>query len=594
MKTSAFALWGALLLLAAGAHPPPPPAVYLHEGFDGPGIPAGWTVSAVAGSSAIWRRTTTGTHPPADPFLPPGQAMFNSYDARPGDQARFTSPAVNLSTSANPFLEFHVYGDPEFPQAGDTLCVEVTTGDSVAGPWMPLLAVARASPAASWRTRMVSLLPWAGSAGVRISFRGISGYGNNIFLDEIRIADTAFHDIGLEGLAAPPGPGEVSRGGGDGNVPDPASPALFAVPGSGAVGARVRNHGTFDEPSWGIAWSVDGDDQNPVQGSRTLSRGGTDTLFLPLPDLLPGSHLVRARTILPWDANPLNDSARIVILVPDTSLILWEGFNDTLFPPPGWSTVNGDGGPLAPWFRGAPASPFPPFEGGGFAADNFLRGNGGLIDDWLISPRIEAPQGTGVQDSLLFRIRSVLHPPPAANYPDSIMLLLSGGGSDTSDFTIRMEYTAVPKGTWTRKAFLLSGLVPPGSPFRVAFRYLHFAGGPGGTGSDFAGLDAVELRRSPATSVLEESGPPSAGVLQAYPNPFNGRTVLRYELPRGGRIRIAVYSVLGREVAVLAEGHEEPGVHFAAWSPTGLASGVYFCRLEGAAARAVRPLFLLR
>ena len=66
---------------------------------------------------------------------------------------------------------------------------------------------------------------------------------------------------------------------------------------------------------------------------------------------------------------------------------------------------------------------------------------------------------------------------------------------------------------------------------------------------------------------------------QNYPNPFNPSTTLAWQQPAGGHVRLAVFDVLGREVAVLADGIYGPGRHAALFSGTGLASGCYFARL---------------
>jgi len=71
----------------------------------------------------------------------------------------------------------------------------------------------------------------------------------------------------------------------------------------------------------------------------------------------------------------------------------------------------------------------------------------------------------------------------------------------------------------------------------------------------------------------------------AAPNPFRTRTELRYALPARGSVRVAVYDVSGRRVAVLAEGDQEAGMHVARWDGHdergGRAEpGVYYVRLE--------------
>jgi len=67
---------------------------------------------------------------------------------------------------------------------------------------------------------------------------------------------------------------------------------------------------------------------------------------------------------------------------------------------------------------------------------------------------------------------------------------------------------------------------------------------------------------------------------QNYPNPFNPTTSLAFDLAEPGNARLAVYNVLGEQVAVLAEGNFTAGRHEFAFDGNGLASGVYISRLE--------------
>jgi hypothetical protein len=80
---------------------------------------------------------------------------------------------------------------------------------------------------------------------------------------------------------------------------------------------------------------------------------------------------------------------------------------------------------------------------------------------------------------------------------------------------------------------------------------------------------------------------------QNYPNPFNPMTVIRYELPAACDVRLAVYDVLGREVAVLVDEKKAPGVYTVEWNAAHLASGVYIYRLTaGSYTRSMKMILM--
>jgi M6 family metalloprotease-like protein len=66
---------------------------------------------------------------------------------------------------------------------------------------------------------------------------------------------------------------------------------------------------------------------------------------------------------------------------------------------------------------------------------------------------------------------------------------------------------------------------------------------------------------------------------QNYPNPFNPATQLVFTLPRAGMVKLVVYDVLGREVAMLMNENADAGFHVVTWNPTNFASGTYLARL---------------
>lgn len=75
---------------------------------------------------------------------------------------------------------------------------------------------------------------------------------------------------------------------------------------------------------------------------------------------------------------------------------------------------------------------------------------------------------------------------------------------------------------------------------------------------------------TPATTQLEQN----------YPNPFNPETKIGYRIQETGAVRLSVYDILGREVAVLVNGDMPAGHHETIWNATAMPSGMYIYRLE--------------
>ena len=65
-----------------------------------------------------------------------------------------------------------------------------------------------------------------------------------------------------------------------------------------------------------------------------------------------------------------------------------------------------------------------------------------------------------------------------------------------------------------------------------------------------------------------------------YPNPFRQRATIKYRLPVPGHVRLTVYDVLGRELAVLVDERQSAGSHSAKLNASSWPSGVYLYRLE--------------
>ena len=85
----------------------------------------------------------------------------------------------------------------------------------------------------------------------------------------------------------------------------------------------------------------------------------------------------------------------------------------------------------------------------------------------------------------------------------------------------------------------------------------------------------------------------------SYPNPFNAATTLTYALDRAGPVRLEVYDILGRRVAIMVDGWQEAGSHEAVWDGNdggghAVPSGMYLARLTAAGATSIEKMVLLK
>jgi uncharacterized protein (DUF1501 family) len=92
----------------------------------------------------------------------------------------------------------------------------------------------------------------------------------------------------------------------------------------------------------------------------------------------------------------------------------------------------------------------------------------------------------------------------------------------------------------------------------------------------------------------QATGPTGFSLEQNYPNPFNPTTVFSCQLPVASMVRLVVYDILGREVAVLIDGEMPAGRHSVTFDARDLASGVYLYRLEAGTFIETKRMTLLR
>jgi hypothetical protein len=100
----------------------------------------------------------------------------------------------------------------------------------------------------------------------------------------------------------------------------------------------------------------------------------------------------------------------------------------------------------------------------------------------------------------------------------------------------------------------------------------------------------------PKTYALQQNYPnpfnPTTNI--GYPNPFNPTTNIGFRIADFGFVSLKVYDISGREVATLISENLTAGSYKYRWDARGLASGVYFYRLEAGDFKQTKKMLLLR
>jgi hypothetical protein len=81
---------------------------------------------------------------------------------------------------------------------------------------------------------------------------------------------------------------------------------------------------------------------------------------------------------------------------------------------------------------------------------------------------------------------------------------------------------------------------------------------------------------------------------QNYPNPFNPVTTIPYSVKTTGHVKLAVYDLMGKEVASLVDGTQSAGSYDATLNGMNLVSGVYFYKLQTADQTVTRKMTLMK
>jgi len=81
---------------------------------------------------------------------------------------------------------------------------------------------------------------------------------------------------------------------------------------------------------------------------------------------------------------------------------------------------------------------------------------------------------------------------------------------------------------------------------------------------------------------------------QNYPNPFNPSTQISFEIPEASHVRLEVFDMSGRRVALLVDEGRPAGAHTVNFDAAGLSSGIYMSRLQAGGQVFTRRMTLVK
>ncbi len=149
-------------------------------------------------------------------------------------------------------------------------------------------------------------------------------------------------------------------------------------------------------------------------------------------------------------------------------------------------------------------------------------------------------------------------------------------------------------------AFSLPSVLPPGESASLGILYHPMSEGQKEALVQIASNDPDEpditiTLKATAIHVPESPLPPHILRLrQNTPNPFNPSTNIEFFLPRQEHARLAVFDLVGRRVATLADGTMQAGWHTLRFDAASLASGIYVYRLEAGSQVQTRTMVLTK
>jgi hypothetical protein len=388
------------------------------EGFESTTFPPlGWS-SVILSGTYNWIRTTAGTYPTQLPYSGVGEAEFQSFSASSGYHARLITPPMNLVAGLG--VSFQMYHDPGYTTNFDSVSVEITTDAGTT--WTSLGSYIRYAATAGWVQHTVSLAGYTGTAN--IAFHAWSLYGNNMFIDSVRVEVGAVKDIAVTSVAI--------------------NPTFISVGMPVTVSAVIKNLGSEANPtSVPLTYKLNGMPASQGDGTGQVftpswtGNTATVTFTTTFNPANTGSLSLGVRSFYAGDERASNDSVSMTTTVYPAGTLLAESFDPTTFPPTGWVLQNLGSGNS--WTRGTANT----HSGAGVA--QYLYNSSAAANTWLISRGVALTAGTQYRISYWYKVAS-------ATYPENMAVAMGTVDSAAYMTTVLADHPSLVNESYAQNA----------------------------------------------------------------------------------------------------------------------------------------------
>ncbi|MFZ1322168.1 MAG: Omp28-related outer membrane protein [Ignavibacteria bacterium] len=588
-------------------------SVYIDQDFENPVFPpTGWQVSNTSGYNIV--RTTYCSGYGAGN----SSAVADFYDYASGI-FDLTTPTFAASSTGDSVLFDHAYA----PATSENDRLEIYTSTDNGSTWSLLILLAGGASGplktgnatydlfvptnSQWATKRYSL-----PAGTnKIKFSCITAFGNNLYLDNIRIGTLYTTDVGISSITEPKW----------GILPSSVTPKVL-----------VKNYGSTSQ-TFQVGLSIIPSTYSatlPV----TLTPGESQLLTFTSHNFTAGNYTLQASVTNAADQNSLNDTLENSLVVtnnlrnaalefctgtwcqwcpcgedqvhnfktayPNSVILAYHGAGSDP-----WKNFNGNSIMALMGFNGYPSGLIDRRLGnnngwGSFFYDGEYRYSSSPEAPVSITPvNVNYNQSNGSLDVSLnstalsnltgqYKVTYIITEDNLV-YPQTGNSWCPGNSAWVHDWIVRTVIN-IPTGdpvnsggVWNSgQAFPLTVSTTLDSSWVGTNCELHVL-----VFKENGGLTTSEIQQAITipigTTGINQTGtsvPERFELSQNYPNPFNPTTNIKFSVPVSGNISLKIYNILGELVDTYVDGYIEVGNYNAEFDGSNLSSGIYFYTLS--------------